>query len=240
MPTRIVAIDSFDTPNVVPIKPKKNTVVNPGLPPFPNPGPMNPKSVDRRIGAASLPNINGGIQEVQLLMLTAGPNPLIPVPFTPAGWRADVQPNQAVLNVSQGDGAARQAGYLQRCANQNRPIRIIWQRQIPYPRPYANDLSGFTYPNNVIAKRLRVDARDTFVRVNPGNPANPAYSQNKRYIWCPPGIRSSDVVNGPNALTMTAIGCTCRDMLMRGSTRARYGCKHIIAYNTAQATGNLF
>lgn len=238
MPTHIVAIDSFDTPNVVPIKPKKNIPANPALVQFVNPGPMKKKSADRRNGR-NYTELNGGIQEVHLLMLTAGPNPLLNVPQSTENWRRDTLPNNTAVSVADTIGDVRQNGHADRRKNENRQIRIIWHKRVGFVKRYANDVPSTQYTNGNIIKRLRIDVRDAYVSQNPGPAANPRYSSKKRYIWCPPGVQNSDVTDGPDPRAMTALGCTCRDMVMRGSLHARYGCKHIIAYNEAQRTGNL-
>lgn len=238
MPTHIVAIDSFDTPNVVPIKPKKNVPANLALVRFDNPGPVKKKSADRRNGR-NYTELNGGIQEVHLLMLTAGPNPLLNVPQSADIWKRDTLPNQTAKNVDDEIGDVRESGHADRHKDDNRQIRIIWNKSVGFVKRYANDVPNTKHTNGNIIKRLRIDVRDAYVSQDPGPAANPRYSSKKRYIWCPPGVNNSDVTDGPDPRAMTALGCTCRDMVMRGSLQARYGCKHIIAYNEAQRTGNL-
>lgn len=238
MPTHIVAIDSFDTPNVVPIKPKMNIPANPALVQFDNPGPMKTKSVDRRNGR-NYTELNGGIQQVHLLMLTAGSNPLLNIPQSTADWSKDSLPNQSTVSVGPDGGDVREGGHVDRRKDETREIRIIWHKRVGFGKSYANDVTRATYTNGNVIKRLRIDVRDTYVTQDPGSPASPRYSSKKRYIWCPPGVRNSDVTDGPDPRAMTALGCTCRDMVMRGSLHARYGCKHIIAYNEAQSTGKL-
>lgn len=73
---RIVGIDSFDTPNAANVKPKKYVGTRARPQAYPNPGPMKPRNVDRRNGVTR-PRLNGGVQEVQLLLLTSGVNPLL-------------------------------------------------------------------------------------------------------------------------------------------------------------------
>lgn len=251
MPTRIVAIDSFDSPNSLVIKPKKNVQAVARVP-YPNPGPEIQRNRDRK-GTFGQPG-SMGVQEVQLLMLTSGPNPLLQAsgfPVPPVGaapilapWRNDTTPNGHVIGVVNSMARARYYGYHNRDdtvsvrVSIDPRIQIIWTQSVPRATAYANDVSDRTYPGGVRARRVRINVKDEFVSPY-GTPVAPIYTGRERYIWCPTGIRRGDVQMGADPHAMTAIGCTCRDMLMRGLVEARYGCKHIIAYNRAQATGNL-
>jgi hypothetical protein len=256
MPTKVVGIDSFDSPNFPVVAPKKNVpAVARGAPFYHNPGPMKRKHRDRRSGAGSMPEIDGGTQYVQLLMLTSGPNPLLQAQGYPvaalgaqpvwAPWKTDIKPNGVPIVVGDALADMRYKGYHKRddlvdTRVQIDPrIQILWERNVPNATAYANDVSAAgIYHDFSRVRRVRLNVRDKFVVAGSGAVA-PIYSQNDRYIWCPAGIRRSDVQYGATATAMTAIGCTCRDMLMRGVTDARYGCKHIIAYNKAQAAGSL-
>ena len=245
----VVAIDSFDSANANLIKPKKNVQLK--FRAYANPGPQRPRHQDRRAGTTH-PEFNGETQETQLLLLTSGANPLVAAqgfPLPPPGglpnllpWRTDLVVNAPAVDVGSATATRRFNGFQARLTtaqNRNSPqIQVLWRRQYD-ARNYANEKSDYVYPNGVRPKRFRVDIKDAFVGVG-STPANPIYSGSNRFIWCPPGIRSSMVTNnnGP-VFGMTAIGCTCRDMMLRGCLEARYGCKHIIAYNLAQATGNL-
>lgn len=248
---RIVAIDSFDNPNAPMVKPKKNAMVVQRAAAYPNPGPQRPRNQDRRLGTGRT-EINGGVQHTQILLLTSGPNPLLqaqgfPVPAPGAApvvapWTNDFRPNGTVVGVSPVGALTRYTGYHSRdqtvTARASPQIQILWEHEVRRPTAYANDTSGNVYPDGSIPRRVRLDIRDEFVA--PGSSAvAPVYTRRNRRVWCPTGIRRGDVQPGANSHTMTAIGCTCRDMLMRGFIEARYGCKHIIAYNAAQATGNL-
>lgn len=54
-------------------------------------------------------------------------------------------------------------------------------------------------------------------------------TSNRRYVWLPVGVTITNTRG--DAKKMHAIGCTCRDMLWRGASEARSGCKHMIAWN---------
>lgn len=157
-------------------------------------------------------------------------------------WRADLQPNgQSTINTSSHDGIVRRLGYRDRVATVDERqqtdlrVQVIYTANIRRRVAYANDPSDYTYPNAVVPRRVRLNAREEFVREFAHG-----YTGYERWIWCPPGVRMANVVNGDDYKQMTAIGCTCRDMYGRGVLHARWGCKHIIAYNKAQANMQLF
>lgn len=242
---RIVAIDSFDNDNSRPIKPKKNVkVFNPGYE-FDNPGPMKKKSVDKRQGK-EFTKFNGGVQHAQLLLLTSADNPLLKIPETNEGWVKDRIPSGTFKRIIGVSAGTRESGYKSRNPESNPPreIQIIWQKKVTYRLAYEEEPNkkftlSYQYGGNE-NRRLCINVRDCYVREGSDDAANPKYSTNVRYIWCPPGILLSDAKdNGDDVTKMTAIGCTCRDMVFRGSLEARYGCKHIIAFNRAQKEGYL-
>lgn len=243
MPTRVAIIDSFDTPNARIVVPKKGAAAVTRTTLYPNRGPKIPKNKDKR-SHPSRPNINGGVQATQILVLTSGPNPLLAAsgfPAAPLGQPPNLAPwkSDGVKSVDDATAEDRLKGYKDYCdlvqqrrVRQSR-IQIIKSIAIQKRVVLAKDESDFVYGDGSTPKRLRLDAGDFFVGHNGG------YTRNKRYAWCPPGVRSADVQMHDDPRQMTAVGCTCRNMRMRGMTFARYGCKHIIAYNRSQAAGQL-
>lgn len=245
---RFVVIDSFDTPNPLVIKPKKYVDPVTRATPYPNPGPMDARRQDMR-NAVSQPHLNGGVQDTQILLLTSVHNPLLdaqalPQPVNPnahlAPWCVDVTPNGGGNVVTDGDGKLRRQGYRDRVKtvddrmfNSNQ-LQVIYTAGVRRRPAYANDVSKETYADGSVPRRVRMNVRDEFVSMD-----GAGYTHHPRYVWCPPGIRIKDVRYGADFRTMTAIGCSCRDMLERGMTHARYGCKHIIAYNRAKANQTL-
>lgn len=240
---RIVAIDSFDTPIARPIKPKKN-IRNP----FNQPNQyadheqhMNQKSVDKRSGTYSL-ELNGGVQHAQLLLLTSADNPLIRIPDTNEGWLRDKVPSGKSKRITGVSAETRRIGHESRDPKLNPPrkIQIIWEKKVRYRLAYKEEPNtklnlSYQYAGSIEYRRLCINVRDCYVKKDSDDAANPKYTNKPRYIWCPPGILLSDVKdNGDDVKSMTAIGCTCRDMVFRGSLEARYGCKHIIAFNIAR------
>jgi hypothetical protein len=243
---KIVVIDSFDSPNANVVKPRTASAAYPRPTPYPNPGVTRTRHQDKREGLTR-PNTNHGLQRFQILLLTSGPNPLLSVYQFPAGyppplapWKADNTADGVVMDVSDPIATKRRTGFNDRedevkyRRDSDSRIQVVLQvgvRKRPY---YAKDVSPHMYFNGAASMRPRLDIRERYADLQ-----GIGYTRHPRWIWCPSGIRVSDITTGDDHLHMTAIGCTCTDMLNRGFVHARYGCKHIIAYNKSQQGGEL-
>jgi hypothetical protein len=256
----IVAIDGFDNPNQRLVTPKKyvNPPINRGH--YPNLGPKHPTHVDKRLpplpgsatsrgGSSDYDRYNGGDEKVQILLLTSvAINPVVmgvpPVPVAGAlphaAWKQD-GPTQMVSD-KMARGRAKGFEDRTKIVEARRALRdsmrVIWTQQIPRAGRIATvaDPNADTYADGSAIRRVRVNIRDEYAGV-PGGAGR--YSGNARYVWVPSGIDTATCAGVGDPQSMTAIGCTCRDAVFRGASFARYGCKHIIAYNAFRASNKI-
>lgn len=226
MPYNIAVIDSFDTPNRMLRTIRRTERPRPTR--YNNMGPKIPRNQDKRFptGPDNFPQLNGYTEETQFLLLTTKPNPLLSVPHTSAAMKVDAAPSAQSFTVTDAVAQDREKGHEDRTKtvddrfsrNQNIQALRLGSRQ---RLAYAASLCGTKYTDGSDVKRVRLYTSDSYA----------GFRHNRRYIWCPPGIVVANI--GTGIEPETAVGCTCRDMVMRGATHARYGCKHMIAYNKA-------
>ena len=228
----IVAIDSFDSPNNDQIKPKDN--VNPiTRQPFHNSGPEKHKHQDKRSSNDEHWYIyNGECEDVQLLLLSSQ----LPEAITCHESTQNVDYSRDHQHeVTDAVATKRRRGYFkrkdlvgQRVSNK---IDIIWVSAKQY-RSYKMEDEDLVYSDNTPVHRLELNISDRYKE-----------TQFNRPLYLPSGVAAGDIVydaftyaNRFNQVKrMYAVGCTCRDMLFRGAVEARYGCKHMIAWEKARA-----
>lgn len=228
----LVGIDSFDSPNKDQVKPKDfvNTVDR-GR--FQNRGPIKEKHQDKRSANDEDWYIyNGECEDVQILLLSSHlPEAL---DCSESTQNADyVRDGQK--NVSSVVASKRRRGYFKRkdMVGQRRSnkIDIIWTSIKSY-RKYEIVDEDLLYNDNTYVPRIELNINDTFNGTNFNRP-----------LYLPSGINVDDMVydtftnatRQDDVKRMFAVGCTCRDMLFRGAVEARYGCKHMIAWEKARA-----
>lgn len=233
----IVGIDSFDSTNRNHVKPKHG-VVEIRRPPFYNIGYKKKKHQDKRQGNDDYNIYNGECEDVQLLLLSSTlPQSLQLQSMHLNSFRQDYVNNEnatGTFNVNGGVALKRQRGHDKRrhiVQNRRSLLDIIWVSTATNRSYELEDEEDLTYNDDTPVQRVELDIKDRYKGSNFNRP-----------LYLPSGVNVSDVTLGTfsnatraeDVKTMFAVGCTCRDMLFRGAIEARYGCKHMIAWQRAK------
>jgi hypothetical protein len=204
----VVAIDSFDSPNESAVRVRRQVVHR--TVPYVNPS-MTPRHRDERHGLTRT-ELNGNTEANQLLLLGVSPLPQ-PGPVVDPGGALTASATSARL-----DGHSKRAASV---AGRG-PVPILNKTRVRKRPTFANSRCDTLYTNGNKPRRVRLDVGDHFKG-----------TRNPRWIWCPSGVLLADVGEPSDEHHGYAIGCTCRDMMLRGVVEARFGCKHIVAFNAA-------
>lgn len=206
----IVAMDALDDPNAIVVRPKQH--VHPrARPVFPNTGPMRPRHADvkRPPPPGHPPNApimarleHTGVESVHLLLLSSAPDIPAPDP-THSGYQS---------RKETADGRHSQQ------------VQVFWSQEIPRNRLRRERDPAATYEGDPAAPvRIKCNIRSMYTG------ALGQYNGNIRYIWCPSPIQLGHIKadGGVPRAAYRAVGCTCMDMVMRGSRQATHGCKYV-------------
>lgn len=211
MPT-IVAVYSLDKPHLPVVVPKTH-VRSVAVAPFsPNLGPMIARNRD--VLVSNDPDMamytHASPQSSHLLLLSSVP---------------------PVYDTTDGGHVTRK----QRADDNAAPhLHVIWRQTIPRARLHRITDRLVHKKESRTVKRLRVTVKDRYE----GHDGR--HTGNTRYIHCPSSLATQSVQDAVDVTTMSAVGCTCTDMLTRGADGdAANGCKHILLYNRHQHTGTL-
>ena len=203
---------------------------------YPNFGPKIPKNVDKRDGTSHFMEYNGKEEKIQLLALsTEGLYPPLTADQVGFNWAAD-----GAKIVSPEDAEKRKSGFEKNTVivderidkSHGRSLMVVWSKIYYIRHVHAadeNDPNNTKYPaTDEIIPRTALDIHARYDgTINP------------RKVWLPPGVRKQTLKGSGPLTNLKAIGCTCRNMVFRGATFARYGCKHIHAFNRLQSLGKI-